>query len=76
MSARITMRVCLDRNLVLLAVVLVAAPLAAQGPLEGQDPPAVIGLTIERIKPGNEERYDAVERELAGVCKRLGCPNA
>lgn len=53
-----------------------AGPLWAQGPLQGQVPPQVIGLTIERIKPGSEERYDSVERELAAVCKRLGCPNA
>jgi hypothetical protein len=68
--------VCFDRGLVFLAVYLLAAPLGAQGPLQGLVPPEVIGVTIERIKPGNEERYDTVERELAAVCKRLGCPNA
>ncbi len=64
------------RRLVLLAMSLVASPLTAQGPLEGQAPPAVLQITIERIKPANEARYDAIEREIAALCKRLGCPNA
>jgi hypothetical protein len=64
------------RSLALLAACLVAAPVAAQGPLEGQEPPAVLGITIERIKPASEARYDAIEREAAAVCRRLGCPNA
>lgn len=54
---------------------LVAAPLAAQGPLEGQDPPAVLQITVERIKPTHEGPYDAIERELAMLCKER-CPNA
>lgn len=76
MSVPIASRACLGRGLTSLALLIVAAPPWAQGPLEAQDPPAVIGLTIERIKPGNEERYDTVERDLAAVCKRLRCPNA
>jgi hypothetical protein len=60
----------------LLAAFLAAAPLAAQGPLAGQASPAVLQIRIERIKAGNEQRYDAIEREVAALCRRLNCPNA
>jgi hypothetical protein len=36
----------------------------------------VLQLVVERIKPGREQRYDAIEKELADVCERRNCPNA
>ena len=59
----------------LLYLVLAARPLEAQQPLAGQNPPQVLQLVIERIKPGNEARYDAIEQQLAVLCKER-CPNA
>ncbi len=58
-----------------ISLFLAANPLEAQQPLAGQEPPQVLQLVIERIKPGNEARYDAIERQLAVLCKER-CPNA
>jgi hypothetical protein len=58
----------------LAALALVPVGLAAQGPLSGTAPPAVLEIRIERVKPGSEARYDAIEREVAAVCRRFDCP--
>jgi hypothetical protein len=58
-----------------ISLLLAANPLEAQQPLAGEEPPQVLQLVIERIKPGNEARYDAIERQLAVLCKER-CPNA
>jgi hypothetical protein len=41
-----------------------------------QEPPPILQITIERIKPGALGEYGAIEERLAEVCDRLGCPNS
>ena len=60
----------MSRFLLLLAA-LRASFVAAQG-----TPPPILQITIERIKPGGEAEYGAIEERLAEVCARLGCPNS
>jgi hypothetical protein len=47
------------------------APAAA-----AQEPPPILQITIERIKPGALGEYGAIEERLAEVCDRLACPNS
>jgi predicted methyltransferase len=37
--------------------------------------PAALHITTERITPGREAEYGAIEEHLADACARLGCPN-
>lgn len=47
----------------------------AAGVLAAQEPPALLQITIETIKPGSEAQYGAIEERLAEMCARRGCPN-
>ncbi|HEX5049708.1 MAG TPA: hypothetical protein VFX89_21520, partial [Gammaproteobacteria bacterium] len=40
-----------------------------------QPTPALLQITTERIAPGRDAEYGAIEEHLAGVCARLRCPN-
>jgi hypothetical protein len=53
----------------------IVIPAVAQQPLAGQDSPEILQLVIERIVPGLEADYDAIEKQLAAACERR-CPNA
>jgi hypothetical protein len=57
-------------NLVAIFAAMTASAVAAQ------EPPPILQITIERIKPGGEAEYGVIEERLAEVCARLGCPNA
>jgi hypothetical protein len=50
--------------------------MTASSPTLAEDAPPIVQITIERIEPGKESEYDAIEEELANVCARLGCPNS
>ena len=41
-----------------------------------QEPPPILQITIERIRPGGEAEYGVIEERLAEVCARLRCPNS
>lgn len=45
------------------------------GPLAADEPPAILQLTIETIKPGSEVQYGTIEERLAQMCARHPCPN-
>ena len=47
----------------------------AAGALSAQEPPALLQITVETIKPGSEAQYGAIEERLAEMCARRGCPN-
>jgi hypothetical protein len=38
--------------------------------------PAILQITIERIRPGGEARYGELEERMAETCRRLECPNS
>jgi hypothetical protein len=40
-----------------------------------RDPPALVQLYHERLKPGAEATYSKNEEGIAGVCARFQCPN-
>jgi hypothetical protein len=63
------------RGLAVFVLGLLPVGLAAQGPLSGTAPPAVLEIRIERVTPGSEAHYAAIEREIAAVCRRLDCPH-
>jgi hypothetical protein len=40
------------------------------------EPPPILQITIEPIRPGKEAEYGAIEVELAALCARQRCPNS
>ena len=61
-------------NRILCSVPTLAALAAVS--VAAQDPPPILQITIERIRPGGEAEYGVIEERLAEVCARLGCPNS
>jgi hypothetical protein len=53
-----------------------ALAMAPSIPAVAAEPPAILQITIEPIRPGREAEYGAIEEELAALCSRLGCPNS
>jgi hypothetical protein len=56
----------------------IALALAALLPFAAaaQRAPQTLQITVERITPGREAEYAAIEERLAEICVRLRCPNA
>jgi len=43
--------------------------------VEGQSPPLLLQIVIERLRAGVEHNYGRIEEELLDTCRRLGAPN-
>jgi len=43
--------------------------------VEGQSPPLLLQIVIERLQAGFEHDYGRIEEELLDTCRRLGAPN-